>query len=183
MTVFGKPYATVLSGKIYLRPIVHLSSDILLIPCEGKNSTNNMHSIYNTKPEREWKAKGNKLVEYLGNKETYENIIIPNNVDGIEITTIGAEIFKGDTHAKSLTISDGIKVIEKNAFYGCSGLAGDLIIPDSVQTIEEQAFANCIGLIGNLKLGNSIQTIGRAAFCGCEELTGNLVIPDSVKTI
>ena len=109
------------------------------------------------------------------------------------------------TQLLSVKIDNRITAIGDSAFYGCSGLTGDLIIPDSVTTINYQAFSKCSGLtsitipnsltnigdkafescsgLTSITIPNSVTTIGDRVFHRCSGLTGDLIIPDSVTTI
>ena len=126
-----------------------------------------------------------------------KTLAIPGN-----IKTIGDGAFHG-TEATEITISDGVKTIERSAFYLCERaetiILGNtveaigqmafyqckklktLVIPDSVTSIGVQAFKNCNSLSG-LILGSSLQTIGNYAFDGAHVLE-HIEIPDSVTQI
>ena len=45
-----------------------------------------------------------------------------------------------------MIIPESVEKICKKAFYGCSGLTGDLTIPESVEKICDSAFKDCSGL-------------------------------------
>ena len=71
-------------------------------------------------------------------------------------------------------------MIERDAFYGCTGLTS-VTIPDSVKEIGWNAFKECTGLT-SVTISDSIKKIGWSAFEGCTELT-SIEIPDSVTEI
>ena len=126
----------------------------------------------------EWRVEGNAVVEYLGSSN---DIVVPNYVDGVKITEIGANIFSNSTKTGTVTISDGIKVIDKNAF-SSSKFTGELILPSTVKEIKTQAFASCTGFSGNLEIPASVETIGDFAFVGWSgENLNNLIVPGSIK--
>ena len=60
--------------------------------------------------------------------------------------------------------------IDVCAFYGCTGLIGQLIIPNTVTSIGSQAFQYCNGLT-SIALGTSVSSIGDYAFSDCNGLT------------
>ncbi|MBO5907374.1 MAG: leucine-rich repeat protein [Clostridia bacterium] len=54
--------------------------------------------------------------------ENYTEIVIPEKIDGVGITEIGANAFKNCSNLVSATIPDNITSIGSYAFYGCAGL-------------------------------------------------------------
>lgn len=68
-----------------------------------------------------------------------KSIVIPNEINGIDVTSIG-----------------------DSAFFDCESLKS-IKIPNSVAIIEDFAFANCKSL-KSIELPNSITSIGDAAF-------------------
>ena len=67
------------------------------------------------------------------------------------------------------------------AFYGCSGLTGELIIPDSVTSIGDSAFHGCGGLT-SVTIGKGVTSIGYGMFNDCSGLT-NVTIGENVSNI
>ena len=148
---------------------------------------------------------------YEGRKEwTIEHLIIPSEVNGKKVTTIRASFLKEPYEGKrqfqalkTITISEGILNINKNAFrgleklenvylpdtltnigegafYGCTSLA-DITIPEAVTNIDEGTFYGCTSL-ANITIPDSVTNIGESAFYGCTSLA-NITIPDSVISI
>ena len=105
--------------------------------------------------------------------------------------------------ATLVTIPDGITGIGDKAFFGCSGLKGNLVIPSTVTSIGESAFEGCnnltsltvkggsIGLrafygcsgLTSVSLQKGVTGIGLLAFSGCSGIEGALVIPSTVTSI
>ena len=54
-------------------------------------------------------------------------------------------MFSNFKKLKNVSISEGVTIIEENAFYGCSALR-EIIIPESVAVIEPGAFNQCASL-------------------------------------
>ena len=73
------------------------------------------------------------------------SVTIPAKVEGLDVTMIGAEAFKGNTAITSVTVPDGVIEICESAFEGCTSLAS-ANLPDSVEIIGVRAFANCTAL-------------------------------------
>ena len=86
------------------------------------------------------------LSDYGKNKYT-KIIVIPAEIDGIKIISIGDSAFSGCSELTNITIPNSITTIGKYAFYNCSGLTS-ITIPDSVTSIGYQAFDGCSGLQG-----------------------------------
>jgi hypothetical protein len=91
--------------------------------------------------------------------------------------------FYNKTHLIHIFIPSSVTTIGEAAFYGCSGLSGQLIIPSSVTTIGYNVFSGCSGLNGSLTIPSSVRSIGDGAFYNCSGLTGSLTIPSSVTNI
>ena len=82
----------------------------------------------------------------------------------------------------SVKLPKTLKVIE-TAFYGCTGLTGNLILPEGLTTIGEGTFQYCSGLTGNLNIPEGVTTIGDYAFSFCSGFTGSLILPETLTTI
>lgn len=82
----------------------------------------------------------------------------------------------------SVKLPKTLKVIE-TAFYGCTGLTGNLILPEGLTTIGEGTFQYCSGLTGNLNIPEGVTTIGDYAFSFCSGFTGSLILPEALTTI
>ena len=103
-------------------------------------------------------------------------LIIPDDV-----TEIGEYAFYR-TNISSLQLPTNLKVIDKDAFSGCSSLAGTLNLPESLEYIGSTAFDGCSMLSGTLTIPSKLKEISGNCFAGCG-FTGDLVIPESVKAI
>lgn len=107
--------------------------------------------------------------------ETLTSITIPDNV-----TSVGDEVFSYCSSLTSVTIGKGITAISYMMFIGCSSLT-NIIIPDSVTTINRSAFHECTSLT-SIVIPNSVTRIGSGAFRYCSSLM-SIKIPDSVTSI
>ena len=108
------------------------------------------------------------------------DVIIPDNINGLPVTSIGDWAFSDSTGLTSIVIPDSLTTIGERAFFGCSGL-NSVVIPDRVTGIGYGAFAYCSGL-ATVSIGISVQNIGIEAFRGCVSLT-SVAIPESVVSI
>jgi hypothetical protein len=81
----------------------------------------------------------------------------------------------------SVTMPAKMTSIGIAAFYGCTGLTGELTIPSGLIAIGDYAFFNCIALSA-VTIPSSVVTVGYQAFGYCSSLTG-IMIPSSVRSI
>ena len=106
------------------------------------------------------------VVMYLGNDC---QITLPANYRGGSYG-IGANLFRGNTTANSITISNAVTSIGDYAFYGCSNL-NVVYIGNSVISIGTSAFYNCPNLYKVIMLPNSVPTGITSAF---QSLSGRI---------
>ena len=143
----------------------------------------------------------------------HTEIVVPETVNDITVTAIGARAFDGrrvsaNKNLLRVTLPDTIKNIDSSAFYDCAKLREVNIpegvtnialtafnycaslesvdIPGSVETIGSSAFANCSNLV-SVTIGDGVRNIGQGAFGYCTSLSCDdeqgFYIPDSVQTI
>ena len=117
-------------------------------------------------------------------------LIIPSEIEGYPVVSIGSWAFGGCTGLTSITIPDSVTSIDYSAFYGCTGLTS-ITIPDSVTSIDYSAFGGCTGLTSITVDENNavydsrnncnaiIETATNKLISGCK----NTVILDSVTSI
>ncbi len=144
------------------------------------------------------------ITDFVGSSHTTD-IIIPSEINGYPVTTIGERAFISCYNLESIEIPDSVITIGKYAFAACESLKS-IKIPDSVTTIGEEAFGECSSL-ENIQIPDSITSIGRWAFYNTayyddetnwadgvlyignhlikadRDLSGQYIIPDGIKTI
>ena len=129
--------------------------------------------------------------------------VIPDKINGIEVTGIGDHAFQDCASLTNINIPEGvmsigeyaftdcssltsIKIPERitsigeGAFYGCRSLIS-IKIPDGVTSIETHTFAFCSSLT-SIYIPEGIMSIGDSAFRGCDLLTG-IRIPDGIMSM
>ncbi len=124
---------------------------------------------------------GNIAITGLTNEgKKLSEIIIPDKIDGKDVTSIKYKAFYSCAGLTSVTISNSVTSIGMQAFEGCTGLTG-ITIPNGVTTIGQSAFQGCTSFI-SINIPDSVTSIGALAFKGCIGLTG-ITIPNGVTTI
>ena len=108
-------------------------------------------------------------VTKIGNKAFSPiNYQLPKVSGGANITTIGANAFKGLTSLTTVNLSGTVTSIGEHAFDGCTGLSGINSLLDNVTKIGDYAFQNCEYLDGKrIDLKGAITYIGDFAFNEC----------------
>ena len=83
------------------------------------------------------------------------------------------------TKLSSISLPEGLKDINENAFSGCSSLTS-ISLPNTVTNIGQYAFYNCTNL-NSLQMSDNLKTIGKYAFQKCG--LSSIVIPKTTTTI
>lgn len=96
-----------------------------------------------------------RLISYCGKSSQFS---IP---EGVEI--IGERAFSG-CDLKNITLPSTLRIIESNAFGGCSELTKNISFPESLEEIHRDAFARCTFMNGCLALPNNVKKIDKEAF-------------------
>lgn len=105
-----------------------------------------------------------EITSYIGDSV---DIKIPKRLRFKKVTSIGEGCFQ-DKKITSVTISDTVTVIGKQAFSGCTALKS-VSLGSNVTTIAESAFLGCKKL-SSIKLGANVEKIEQAAFADCTQL-------------
>lgn len=148
-----------------------------------------------------WTTNADNTITITGYTDSDTNVVIPDTISGMSVTSIGTNAFQGDG-VSSVSIPNSVvsigaaafsecpitsfitptnlTSIEDAVFDDCSHLT-NIVFPDNVTNIGNEAFFMCSGLTSVIIPGK-VTTIGEAAFFGCDSLT-NIVIPASVSAI
>ncbi len=86
-----------------------------------------------------------KITGLTSHGKTFSEIVIPDSIDGVKITSIGSSAFYDCDSLTSVTIGNGVTSIGNHAFYYCDSLKS-IVIPDSVTSIGDYAFYYCDSL-------------------------------------
>ncbi len=141
-----------------LLPLLLLLALPAVVQAQDAYSTNADGSIYTYSTNADGSA---NIVAYAGPPWV---VTIPTNINGLTVTTIGADAFYG-TALTSVIIPDSVTSIGGYAFFDCFGLTS-VTIPDSVASIGDSAFYNCSSLT-SVTIPNSVTSIGQYVFALC----------------
>lgn len=117
----------------------------------------------------EYTMNSNKEVEitkYTGNAE---NLVLPSQIEGNQVVSIGTFAFEKCTSLQSVKIPDGIQYIANAAFSDCTSLK-EVQIGNSVSSIKGSAFFGCTSLT-SVFIPASVHTIGNNVFTRCTALS------------
>jgi len=143
-------------------------------------------------------------IEISGCDESATEVVIPAEIDGLPVTSIGEQAFPGCSKLTSVTIPDSITSIGEYAFSSCVKLTS-VTIPDSVKSIGNAAFYGCTNLssvtlpklltdidglsffgtpwLNTKQAENPLVIINDTLLLNGQACSGDVVIPDNIKTI
>jgi len=106
-----------------------------------------------------------KIVKYKGEKK---DLTIPDKIQGLEVSIIGANSFANLSFLESVKSPDSVKVINREAFMNCENLKKIELSPNTT-TINQSAFKNCKNL-KSVRLPYFLKKICQNAFKDCVNL-------------
>ena len=120
-------------------------------------------------------------VEITGYSGSDTELVIPAEIDGKRVTSIGEIAFMNCTTLTSVTIPEGVTNIGFEAFFCCSALK-TINIPDSITSIQNAAFAVTAWLDSQ---PDGIVYLGKIAYIykGKMPSNGEITIKDGTKGI
>lgn len=93
-------------------------------------------------PEKNFTVSANgKLTKFDGIVPESGEIVVPREVNGIAVTTIGAKAFE-NSKAHTYYLPDTVVTVENDAFLNCAALT-DFYMSDNIMKIDDKAFIGC----------------------------------------
>lgn len=118
-------------------------------------SANWTEKVYYTNDDYRYQISKENVGIYIEKMSNTKEVVIPETVDGVAVESIGEYAFYKynkilcftipSSKMKSVVIPEGVKTINKYAFYQCKKLE-EVTIPESVSVIDIMAFASCTGM-------------------------------------
>ena len=105
------------------------------------------------------------ITDYIGSAT---EVVIPAEIEGYPVTSIGDEAFRLDRTLTKVIIPETVISIEYGAFFQCELLV-NVTLPNGIENIEDRVFSHCESLT-NIIIPNSVMHIGNGAFYGCDSL-------------
>ena len=119
------------------------------------------------------------LTEVNGISETNNVVIIPNQVNNIEVKEIKKELFLNNIYIEKLVIPETVTTLGYRMCYGCTNLK-EVNLPDNISVIPDYAFEKCT-LLEKINFPQSLVQIRNDAFA--ESRIKEFIAPDSFKEI
>ena len=117
------------------------------------------------------------ITKYTGKSD---EVVIPDEIDGIPVTHIMGDAFAGKENIVSIKLPKGLLIIPDEIFSHFDKLE-TITLPNSVREIGANAFLGCTSL-KSVNLNNGLRSIGSNAFAECGNLS-TVSIPESVYVI
>uniref|UniRef100_UPI004025820B leucine-rich repeat protein n=1 Tax=Eubacterium sp. TaxID=142586 RepID=UPI004025820B len=119
---------------------------------------------------------GTNHIELTWYNGSEENVVIPSEFDGAVVDTVQANF--GDLkNIKSITVSEGIKTIDKLWFWSSKNV--DIYLPSSVVSIGSEAIRN--NKINTIHFSEGLVSIDHYAFLDTEFKNTDIKLPESLE--
>ena len=106
--------------------------------------------------------------ELTGYEGTDQSLIVPDEVAGCPVTTIGQGVFSGAT-LESVGLPSSIKHIRSNAFHFCDALT-ELVLPEGLEILEADSVGYCDQL-KKVHIPASVKEVYGSPIVDCPNLT------------
>ncbi len=129
---------------------------------------------FEIKPLNETEA---EIIKYKGREE---EIVIPEEIDGKKIVSIGEEAFKNKDNLIKIVIPEGVTEIKYGAFKNDVCLE-EVVLPSTCTVLGKEVFMDCKTL-SKINLPEGIEVLQRKVFYNCFSLK-ELILPNTLKEI
>ncbi len=131
------------------------------------------------------------------------DVEVPSAIEGVRVTGVADEVFKGYENLRSIKIPSSIERIGDQAFWGCTRLRTVVVeeglsylgkrafqycyslkevsLPSSLDSLGDYTFASCIAL-ESVKIPSGVLQMGSYVFEKCEKLR-SVTLPQGLTTI
>ena len=117
------------------------------------------------------------VVDYIGTEKVVE---IPAKIDGLLVTSIGADAFADVSTIEKIVVPPSVTYIGDFAFSFCTGLK-EIEIPETVTSMGSYVFNHCTSL-ESCVLPNGMSTINQSLFYYCTSLK-SVTLPQYINGI
>lgn len=125
--------------------------------------------------------KTNTITGYSSASAAPKNIVIPEQINGLDVLHIANNAFQGQQLTGVTFNTSKLLTIGNFAFHNNGGILGTITIPNSVTSIGDSAFAGC-SKVTSIAIPGSVKSIGASAFSGCSGAT-SITISSGVTSI
>lgn len=122
----------------------------------------------------------NGEITITGCEKNVEELVIPEEINGLPVTAIDYSAFFDLSNLKSVYIPDTVKSLGSYAFQNCKNLS-EIRLPEGLSEIPDYCFSNCYSL-ASCKIPDTVMSFGKSAFNGCTSLE-SINIPPNVNHI
>ena len=119
------------------------------------------------------------LTKVEGISADNSEVEIPSQVNNIEVTEIGDNVFANNTYLKKLIVPETVKILGYKFCYGCSNLT-EVVLSNKITVIPDYAFEKCTSL-EKINFPTSLVQIRYNAFT--ETALKEFQAPDSLREI
>ena len=116
-----------------------------------------------------------EITGYTGNDT---DLVIPEEINGYKVVSIGFRAFENCKSLKSVAMPAGISYIDSRAFAGCSSLR-NVKLPQGLEKVSSSVFMDCISLT-DIELPSSLRSTSEMTFAGCTGLS-SIYLPAGMK--
>ncbi len=141
-----------------------------------------MTQDYANVEESDWEYRelNDGTVEITGYNGSDTEVVIPVEIGGKSVTSIGGSAFSYCNGLTSIELPEGLTEIGSYAFYECSGLTS-IELPEGLTEIGSNVFMKCNGLT-SISIPEGVTKIGNSAFYECSGLT-SIELPEGLTEI